>query len=760
MIRHDAAPPTSAAPPYYGYGYGMAHDEPVDARTLTKIVRRHRLLIGGTIVAITGMATLLAFNLTPQYTGVASVTIDPQATRVVNTEAILEERPQDRWTIETHLTLIKSRSFARRLVEQHNLLADPEFNPALRPPEEPGVIAQQVQRLTKWLSNSVLSTTGLAMPSPTEAAAPAHDEQATMEGAINRVLGRLDAAREGESYAISIEFTSTDRVKAAQMASHIAKLYVEEQLKAKQDAAARAAEWLSGRLTELRGKLLESENAIAVYKADNELIDSQGVTLDSARLTALHSQLIEARVQRADKESKLAVLRQVRNQGVGFESVNEIISSPVIGHLKTLQTELVRLEAQLKQEYGPRHPKIVALNAEKQKLDDKIYSEVQNIIAAFESEASFLRNRERTLQESSDQAKASVALGQRAEVNLAELQREAEANRLLYQALLDRYKKLTEQRETIEAGAEVISTAPVPGGPSFPQPKLIIAVGFTGSLVVAGLLALVAESMQSGLRSTRQIERTLGVSCLSHVPQVKFQPDCSPALYPMRKPRSAYAEAVRSVHVNLQFAKLDRPPRVVLVTSSLPGEGKTSLALSLAASVAASGHKTVILDLDLRHPSVRVASTQPSTAPGIVELVTGDANFEEVLYTDPAQPNLDMITVRRNPSNPSDVLASKQMAQLIAKLRTKYKLIVLDTPPILGITDAKLVMHLADAVLFVVRWGKTKTEVAENGIAALRECRAPIAGAVVTQVNMEAHAKGAYGDAATYYGNYKKYYLE
>jgi Mrp family chromosome partitioning ATPase len=119
-----------------------------------------------------------------------------------------------------------------------------------------------------------------------------------------------------------------------------------------------------------------------------------------------------------------------------------------------------------------------------------------------------------------------------------------------------------------------------------------------------------------------------------------------------------------------------------------------------------------------------------------------------------------MITVRRNPINPSDVLASKQMAQLIAKLRTKYKLIVLDMPPILGITDARVAMHLADAVLFVVRWGKTKTEVAENGIEALRECRAPIAGAVLTQVDMGAHAKGAYGDAASYYGNYKGYYLE
>jgi polysaccharide biosynthesis transport protein len=756
MIRHDGAPPTSAAPPYYGYG--APQDEPVDARALTKIVRRRRLLILGTVVAISGTAALLAVNLTPRYTGIASVTIDPQATRVVNTEAILEERPQDRWTIETHLTLIKSRSFARRLIALHDLLADPEFNSALQPVEQPGVIAQQVQRVTEWLSTSVLARTGLAMPSPQPA--PERDAQSIMEAAIDRVLGRLAAERAGESYAISIKFTSTDPVKAARLATHVAELYVQQQLSAKQTAAARAAEWLSGRLTELRGRLLESENAIATFKAENELIDSQGVTLNSAQLTALHSQLIETRAQRAERESKLGLLRQVRSGGEGFESINEILSSPVIAHLKTLQTELLREEAQLNQEYGPRHPKIMQLVAEKQKLTDKIHLEVQNIISAFESEVSFLRNRELALQESLEQAKQSVAVGQRAEVHLAELEREAEANRELYKALLDRYKKLTEQRETIEAGAEVISTAPVPNGPSFPQPKLIVAVGFTSSLVVAGLLALIAESVQSGLRSTRQVEGALGVPCLSHVPQVKVKGDCRPHHYPAQKPRSAYAEAIRAVHVSLQFAQLDRPPRVILVTSSLPGEGKTTLALSLAASAAAAGHQTIILDLDLRHPSVRPATGQPLTAPGIVELVTGDARLEEVVYTDPVQPNLDMITVRRNPINPCDVLASKQMAQLIAKLRSKYKLIVLDMPPILGITDAKIAMHLADAVLFVVRWGKTKTEVAENGIGALRECRAPIAGAVLTQVDMKAHAKGAYGDVATYYGNYKRYYLE
>jgi polysaccharide biosynthesis transport protein len=759
MIRHDAVPPASVAPPYYGYG--AMQDEPVDARTLIKIVRRHRLLILATVVAIGGMAALLAFNMTPRYTGVATVTIDPQATRVVNTEAILEERPQDRWTIETHVTLIKSRSFARRLIALHDLLADPEFNSALRPPEQPSVIAQQVQRVTQWLSTLVLAQTGLAMPSlPQPAPAPERDAEAIMEAAIDRVLGRLDAERAGESYAISIQFTSTDPVKAARLASRVAELYVGEQLGAKQTAAGRAAEWLSGRLTELRARLLESENAIATFKAENELIDSGGVTLNSAQLTALHSQLIETRAQRAEKESKLELLRRVRSEGAGFDSINEILLSPVIAHLKTLQTELLRQQAQLNQEYGPRHPKIIQLNAEKQELADKIYREVQNIISAFESEVSFLRNRERALEDSLEEAKQSVAVGQRAEVHLAELLREAEANRELYKALLDRYKKLTEQRETIEAGAEVISTAPVPGGASFPQPKLIVAVGFTSSLIVAGLLALIAESMQSALRSTQQIERALGVRCLSHVPQIKVKGDCRPHQYPARKPRSAYAEAIRAVHVSLQFAQLDRPPRVILVTSSLPGEGKTTLALSLAASAAAAGHQTIIIDLDLRHPSVRPATGQPLTAPGIVELVTGDARFEDVVYADPVQPNLDMITVRRNPINPCDVIASKQMAQLIAKLRTKYQLIVLDMPPILGITDAKIGMHLADAVLFVVRWGKTRTEVAENGIAALRECRAPIAGAVLTQVDMDAHAKGAYGDAAAYYGNYKRYYLE
>src|SRR5919106_889215 len=545
ITTHDRSAPMTSAPPYYGQ-YARA-DEAVDARALTRIVQRHRKLIFVTVAVISGFSALVAFNLTPRYTGLASVTIDPHATRVVNTEAVLQEGTADLRTIETQIRLLQSRSFAERLITRADLLSDPEFNPALLPPEAPGLIETTVDQFTAWLSRSVLAHAGMAMPASAPAEPPRpHSPLATLDSAIDRVLGRLEVGRVGESYAISIQFTSTDPVKAARIANEIARQYVEEQLGGKQGAAARAAAWLRGRLAEMRDTLLETENAIANYKADNGLIDStnKGVTLNAARLTALHTQLIETRAQRAEKESKLGLLRQLRGGGAGFEAVNEIITSPLITNLRTFQTELLREEAQLAQEYGPRHPKLLQARAEKQKVTDKIHQEVQNIIGALEA--------------SLDDAKQNVALGQRAEVHLNELEREAETTSTLYKALLERYKKLTEQQETIEAGAEGISPGPVPNGPSFPQPKLILAAGFTSSLMIAGVLALIAESLQSGLRSTRQIESTLGVSCLSHVPRVQDKDGCPPHQFPTRKPRSAYAEAIRAVHVGLQFAHLEK----------------------------------------------------------------------------------------------------------------------------------------------------------------------------------------------------------
>jgi succinoglycan biosynthesis transport protein ExoP len=758
MAPYDS-PAAKAYPALASYG---TQQERMDAKEVLKIIRRRRTVILMTILLLTGLSALLAYRLTPQYTATATVLVDPRATRLVNAEAVLEEQPQDKSTVETQIKLLGSRSFLRDVVERLGLTEDPEFNPTLR--DDPGVagfVRQHVPILERWLPDSWLVETGIAMPVPPapEDAGAAPDGR-LLELAVDRLASGMHVAQAGQAYVLSVEFTSPDPDKAANIANEIANSYVAQQLQTKQDAAARTAAWLSQRLEQLRVELLHSEDSIASYRADHQLIENNGTTLGAVQLGSLNTELIATQAELATKRARLQLLRKLREDDSGFESVSEVASSPVIANLRQQQIDLQRQEAQAAQEYGPRHPKIIQLEAEQQTIEFKIRNEIQNIVGAYERDVAAVQARERMLRQSLEEAKGAMAQNKQAEVQLGELEREAEANRTLYKAFLDRYKKLTEQQDALEPGVKVVSNAAPPSSPSFPRPPLIISVGFTGSLIIASLLAFVVESMESGLRSGRQVEKALNVSSLGLVPQVK-RPKGKLKLhqYLIAKPRSDYAEAVRAVQIGLQYTNVERPPQIVLVTSSLPNEGKTTLALSLGASAAAAGHRTVVVDLDLRHPSVRRELNQPATAPGLVEFITGQASLEQVTHVDSAQPNLHIITVRRNPANPVDLLASQKMASLMAQLRSRYKYIILDAPPMLGISDTRVAVYLADATLFVVRWGKTKAEVAQNGMAALNECRAPVAGAVLTQVNLRRHAARAYGDAVQYYGKYKQYYM-
>lgn len=309
------------------------------------------------------------------------------------------------------------------------------------------------------------------------------------------------------------------------------------------------------------------------------------------------------------------------------------------------------------------------------------------------------------------------------------------------------------------AGARVISSATVPGAPSFPRPRLMIAVGFTGSLMLGMLLAIAAEGMDSSLRSGRQVEQALGVPHLGLIPQLAKLNGDKPHAYLLRMPRSAYAEAVRAVQVGLQFSDPDRPPQVILVTSSLPGEGKTTLTLSLAASIARSGRKTIVVDLDMRHPSIRRELGQAISGPGLVEAVSGESALDDVIWRDGALPNLHAIPVGSATSNPTDLLASPRLSALLTELRSRYEVVILDAPPLLGLVDTRVAAGLADAVLLAVRWGETSAEAAVNGMDSLRESRPLVAGAVLTQVDVRSHTRRAYGDALQYYDKYEKYYL-
>jgi len=709
------------------YGAQTYGAEPrLGLRDLVKVLQRRRSIIIGTVAVTTLASAFLAYYLTPQYTAVAAISIEPRATRILNTEALIEQLPQDSTMITTEAKLLGSRSFAHYAIEALGLLDDPDFNPVLRADIEEAAalkvagepkqgfeafVAEYIQPVADWVPDSWLVATGLAHSAIETDAPDPFAPQAAVEGAIDALLGGLTVEQSGDSYVIAVAYTSPDPAKSALVANEIAQLYVENRLDTKRSANSRAAAWLAERAEQLREALLQSESAIAAYRAEHELmIDSRGVMLDDETLAALNRELIVARAERT-------------------------------------------------QEYGANHPTLIQSRAERKNLAVKIDIEIQNILRGLENELAVAASRETALVEHLNDAKQHIAQNRAAQVNLRELERESEANRLLYTTVLNRYKELNEQEDLAEAGATVISSATAPSRPSFPQPRLMIAVGFTGSLMLGMLFAIAAESLESGLRSGRQVEQVLGVPHLGLVPKLSGLKGEKPHQYLMKKPRSAYAEAVRAVQVGLHFSNPEQPPHVILVTSSLPGEGKTTLALSLATTAARSGHKSIVVDLDLRHPSVRRELGQAISGPGLVEAVNGELTLDEVIYHDETVPNLHAITIGRSTSNPTDLLASPKLHALLTQLRSRYNYIILDAPPLLGLADTRIAARLADAVLFVVRWGKTNDEVAVNGIDSLLESRTTVAGAVLTQVDVRSHTKRAYGDAMQYYGKYEKYYV-
>ena len=402
---------------------------------------------------------------------------------------------------------------------------------------------------------------------------------------------------------------------------------------------------------------------------------------------------------------------------------------------------------------------ISKLAAEKDNLARKVDLEVANIVASLENEVAVARTRVQALTKALEEAKERSAATSQAAIALRQLDREAQANRSLYEAFLKRLKEIEEQLHLVRPDAKVVSAAEIPQAPSFPKPKFMIGIGFTSSVILGVLLAFLRERLDSVFHTGRQLHQVLGVPSFGLVPSIRLSNRRPrPHLYLLEKPLSAYADAIRSVQKSLELCRTDRRSQVVLVTSTLPREGKTTLTLSLAASVARSGRKVIVVDVDLRNPSIAREINQPC-GPGLVEFLSGEASADEVIHTADFQTNLHFIPVTSLTPRPVDLLESRQMATLLAGLRVKYEVVFLDGPPAL-VTDTRAAALLADTILYAVQWNKTKAEIASHGMEALAGSHVSVTGLVLTQVDVALHAKYGYGDLPSYYKKYRKYYVD
>jgi succinoglycan biosynthesis transport protein ExoP len=712
-------------------------------------------LVGATIGWVYGKQRV------PLYTASALIVVDPREDRVLNIEKVVGRLPVDEKIVATEMGVITAHTNLRRTVEELGLVHDPEFNPLLQT-EQPGWLRLEprflIERALSLVPRNWLVAIGVAAEPagwPREAEVPDRPVEDLVAAALAE---RVRVVNDGVSYLINLEVSAEDPAKAAQIANHLAGVYVDGQRRSKLGATGRASAFLEERLESLRAEVEKAERAVANFRAEQGLLDAQGVTLGEQELSELNRELIVARGEMAERQAKLRLVRELRASGRGLDAISDIAASPVIVNLRAQEAELARQEAELVTQFGPRHPRMVQLERDRANLQAKVRAEIDRLATQLENDVRVVQARVAMLESQLSGVKGRSARDRQAEVKLKELERQAEAARQLYLSVLQRSKETREETQLVEPDARIVSPATPPLTPSSLGPKIYMLAGLTGSFLISTALALLLEGLGKGLRGAREVERLTGLPVLALVPEIPGRRGRKPHHYLLEKPLSLYAEAIGAVFVAL----VTTPARpgggsVVLVTSSLPEEGKTTLVVSLGIFAARSGKKVLLVDLDLRHPSVHrnFGWQQPN---GILEVLRGECSLEEAIQVD-EETGLHFLPVKGQTVNPIALLASERMREFLARCRIGYDLVILDTAPVASVTDARILAPLVDQVVYAVQWDKTPAALVQDEIVTLRELGAEFAGVVLTRVDVAKHAKYGYHDRAGYYKYHQKYYL-
>ena len=497
------------------------------------------------------------------------------------------------------------------------------------------------------------------------------------------------------------------------------------------------------------------------FREENRLIQTQNAGLVSdQQLSQLNTRLIDARTDLARTQARFSQINSISDiETTDYAGLTEVLDSQLIQRLREQQSEVLRNRAELATRYGPKHPRMINVEAELSDIDANIKIEIRKVVAGIQNEVDVARARVAALEESLEQLKNENVSLNRAQVQLRELEREAEANRVLLETFLARFKETTNQQDIQQADARIISRADVPLDPSFPNKKLILALVVFASTGLGVGLAFLLEMLDNGYRTLDQIKTDLGLRGVGIIPMLasnKLQ-GVSVEDYLIEKPSSSFAEAHRNVHASLLYSgPRQNTPQVIMVTSSVPGEGKSTFSLCYARLMAKSGMKTLLIEADLRRPVLQTRMNLHDQQADIVNVLEGKDVGGQQLHKD-EKSGLHILSGRGH-SDPQKLFSGEKFSGLMAWARENYDLIVLDTPPVMAVSDAVILSHQVDAVLYVVQWETTPKKSVESGITQLREAGAPLAGAVITQVNIKRHQRYGYGDQGYYYGTKSGYY--
>jgi polysaccharide biosynthesis transport protein len=581
-------------------------------------------------------------------------------------------------------------------------------------------------------------------------------EQATVvrSGVVDALLGRVNVAPIRDSRLVDVKVASPDPRMAARLANALAAQHIARNQEFRFTETKGATDFLQEQLEEQRKKVEETELALQRYREKSDagsLEDRQNIVVQ--RLADMNAQVTKARTDRLQKEAVYRQLQAIQASRDALDTFPAIISNSFIQQLKADLAMRQRDEAQLAEKYGPLHEKMKAAESATQAARVRLDAETQKIVQGVRNEFEAALANERSLAEALERQKDEAFALDRKGIEYGVLRREAESNRQIYESLMQRAKETGVSSQLRATNIRVVDPAEIPRGPVYPRTRTNLMLGMLAGLVAGVGLAFLFDRLDNRVKSPEEIKQRLGLPFLGLVPLVDVDKTFLARPLLNNGVPAHFVESFRRVRSNVLFASAEEGGKSLLVTSTGPGEGKTLVASNLAIALAQAGERVLLLDADMRRPRVHELMAR-NQVPGLSSVLVDQAKPSEAIVQTDLQ-NLWVLPSGPHPPNPAELLGSRRFANLLARFTNHFDWVVIDSPPVMAVTDATIVAHRTTGVVFVIGSEMTSRHAAESAVDHLHAARAVIAGAVLNRVNIE---RNAYYYSRYYRREYRDYY--
>jgi succinoglycan biosynthesis transport protein ExoP len=733
-----AAPQAPAPPPF------VPSHEVADSPHLTdylKVLHKRRWTASTAFLLVLASVTVYTFTATPIYEARTRLLIDAENPNVVTFKEVIDEDQAKADYYQTQYNILQSRALARKTIENLGLWEHPLLNRAAG--NGNGFSVSRV------IGGAFGFVTGMLSSAPAAAADTSGGEETEAQSrTIDALLDDLAISPIRNSRLVDVKFRSPDAALSTRIVNALAKNYIDQNLEYKFSASKEANDWLDGQLAEQRKEVETAEAKLQAYRERNDAIsleDRQNIVVQ--KLTDLNAAVTRAKTERIQKEAMYKQLRAIETNPAALDTFPAILANSFIQQQKGELAQLQQQYAQLSEKFGEKHPEIVKTRSAIQNAQLKLQVEISKVVQSVRTEYQAALAQETSMSAALGQQKSEALSMNRKGIEYSVLERDMQSSKQLYENLMQRAKETSVSSELKSSNIRVIDKAERPRDAVFPRKGLNMLLGLVSGAMLAIGLTFFFEYLDSRLKTPEEVKAHLGLPALGMVPAL------APQSWKGREPLihigvpPGFAEAFRTIRTNVLFSSAEEGARALVITSTGPGEGKTTVASNLAIGFAQAGQRVLLIDADMRRPRVHEVFGRRQE-PGLSNVMVGNAKASQSVHKT-GVPGLWLLAAGHLPPNPAELLGSQRFRDFVTSLKEHFDLILIDSPPVMAVTDAVIAAHAANGVVFVVGSEMTSRQAARAAVEQLEQGRVHFVGAILNRVDLE---RNSY-----YYSNYYRH---